>query len=93
MTGKDRVLIVEDEIVVALFMEDVVAELGYEVAGVVGHLDEAMTREPDYGMAVLDVHLNGRSVFDFADFCHRLWRAGHPRAAPRPAGAAEALPA
>jgi|SRR6185312_1182667 CheY-like chemotaxis protein len=67
MTGKDRVLIVEDEIVVALFMEDVVTEFGYEVAGVVGHLDEAMTLEPDYGMAVLDVHLNGRSVFDFAD--------------------------
>jgi CheY-like chemotaxis protein len=67
MNGKDRVLIVEDEIIVALFMEDVVTEFGYEVAGVVSHLDDAMAREPDYGMAVLDVHLNGRSVFEFAD--------------------------
>lgn len=67
MNGKGRVLIVEDEIVVALFLEDMLLEFGYEVAGVVGHLDDAMAREPDYGMAVLDVHLNGRSVFDFAD--------------------------
>lgn len=67
MTGSKRVLIVEDEIVVGLFLEDVLTEFGYEVAGVVSHLDDAMGREADYGMAVLDVHLNGRSVFDFAD--------------------------
>ena len=67
MSGKRRVLIVEDEIVVALFLEDILAEFGYAVAGVVCHLDEAMAREPDYDVAVLDVHLNGRSVFDFAD--------------------------
>src|SRR3954464_14836147 len=74
-TGKPRVLIVEDEIVVALFMEDILAEFGYEVAGVIGHLDDAMAREPDYDLAVLDVHLNGRSVFEFAD---RLAALGIP---------------
>lgn len=62
-----RVLIVEDEIIVAMFMEDVLAEFGYDVAGVVSHLDEAMARALDYDLAVLDVHLNGRDVFDFAD--------------------------
>lgn len=62
-----RILIVEDEIIVAMFMEDVLAEFGYEVAGVVSHLDEAMKRAQDYDLAVLDVHLNGRNVFDFAD--------------------------
>ena len=62
-----RILIVEDEIVVALFMEDILTEFGYEVAGVVSHLDEAMRRAHDYDLAVLDVHLNGRNVFDFAD--------------------------
>jgi len=67
MGAKPRVLIVEDEIIVALFMEDVLVEFGYEVAGVAGHLDEAAAWEPDYDMAVLDVHLNGHSVFDFAD--------------------------
>jgi CheY-like chemotaxis protein len=67
MDSKQRVLIVEDEIVVALFLEDVLAEFGYPVAGVVSHLDDAMTREADYDLALLDVHINGRNVFDFAD--------------------------
>jgi CheY-like chemotaxis protein len=62
-----RVLIVEDEIIVALFLEDLLADFGYEVAGVVSHLDEAMARDVDYDLAVLDVHINGRPVFDFAD--------------------------
>jgi CheY-like chemotaxis protein len=62
-----RVLIVEDEIIVALFMEDLLGEFGYEVAGVASQLDDAMAHAPDYDMAVLDVHLNGRDVFDFAD--------------------------
>lgn len=62
-----RVLIVEDEIIVALFMEDILAEFGYRVAGVVSRLDEAMARDADFDVAVLDVHLNGKSVFDFAD--------------------------
>jgi len=70
-----RVLIVEDEIVVALFLEDLLAEFGYEVAGIVSHLDDAMARPTDYDVAVLDVHLNGRNVFDFAD---RLAARGTP---------------
>ena len=70
-----RVLIVEDEIVVALFMEDILSEFGYQVAGVVARLDEALSREQDYDVAVLDVHLNGKSVFDFAD---RLAEMGTP---------------
>ena len=70
-----RVLIVEDEIVVALFLEDLLAEFGYEVAGIVSHLDDAMARPDDYDIALLDVHLNGRNVFDFAD---RLAARGTP---------------
>lgn len=70
-----RVLIVEDEIVVALFMEDILVEFGYQVAGVVSRLDEAMAREPDFDLAVLDVHLNGKNVFDFAD---KLANTGTP---------------
>jgi CheY-like chemotaxis protein len=64
---KPRILIVEDEIVVALFMEDILTEFGFEVVGVVGHLNDAMNRSADFDIAVLDVHLNGQSVFDFAD--------------------------
>ena len=70
-----RVLIVEDEIVVALFLEDQLAEFGYEVAGIASHLEDAMARPDDYDIALLDVHLNGRNVFDFAD---RLAACGTP---------------
>ena len=66
-SAKPRVLIVEDEIVVALFLEDVLDEFGYQVAGVVTQLDDAMARDQDYDIALLDVHINGRNVFDFAD--------------------------
>jgi len=62
-----RILIVEDEIIVAMFLEDLLGDFGYEVAGVVSHLDDAMAHAPNYDLAVLDANLNGRSVFDFAD--------------------------
>ena len=62
-----RILIVEDEIIVAMFLEDLLGEFGYEVAGVVSHLDDAMAHAPNYDLAVLDANINGRSVFDFAD--------------------------
>ena len=61
-----RILIVEDEIVVALFMEDILTEFGYEVAGVVSHLGEAMTREIDFDLAVLDVTPHGLKVVEIA---------------------------
>jgi CheY-like chemotaxis protein len=69
LTEKARVLIVEDEIVVALFLEDILAEFGYEVAGVASRLEEGLARAeaPDFAMAILDVHLNGRDVFPLAD--------------------------
>lgn len=65
--GPLRILIAEDEIVVALFMEDMLTDFGYQVAGVVGRLDDAMAYPPGYDMAILDVHLNGQPVFEFAD--------------------------
>jgi CheY-like chemotaxis protein len=70
-----RVLIVEDEIIVALFLEDLMADFGYEVAGVVSQLNEAMAHAPDYDLALLDVHINGQPVFEFAD---RLAARGTP---------------
>src|SRR6185437_8913724 len=64
-----RVLVVEDEMVVAMLVEDMIADLGYEVAGVVSRVDDAMALVDTDGfdLAVLDVHLNGRLIFPFAD--------------------------
>jgi CheY-like chemotaxis protein len=64
-----RVLVVEDEMVVAMLVEDMIADLGYEVAGVVSRVDDAMALidTDGFDVAVLDVHLNGRLIFPFAD--------------------------
>lgn len=55
--------------VVAMLVEDMIGELGYEVAGVVSRVDEAMklVDSKSFDVAVLDVHLNGRLIFPFAD--------------------------
>jgi CheY-like chemotaxis protein len=64
-----RVLIVEDEMLVAMFVEDLLGDLGYQVAGVVSHIDDGMKRaeQGDFDIALLDVHLNGKEVFPLAD--------------------------
>lgn len=63
-----RVLVVEDEITVALLIEDMVHELAYEVAGIVSRLEDAMRLldSETFDLAMLDVHLNGKMVYPFA---------------------------
>jgi len=63
-----RVLVVEDEMAVAMLIEDMIAELAYEVAAIVPRLEDAMQyRDGDnFDLAILDVHLNGKTVFPFA---------------------------
>ena len=63
-----RVLVVEDEMAVAMLIEDMVAELAYEIAAIVPRLEDAMQyREAEnFDLAILDVHLNGKMVFPFA---------------------------
>src|SRR6478752_2162100 len=63
-----RVLVVEDEMTVAMLIEDMVAELAYEVAAVVPRLEDAMRLldSDTFDLAMLDVHLNGKTVFPFA---------------------------
>lgn len=64
-----RVLVVEDEATVAMLIEDMVSELAYEVAAVVPRLEDAMRLLDSeiFDLAVLDVHLNGKTVFGFAE--------------------------
>ncbi|HWA69855.1 MAG TPA: response regulator [Rhizomicrobium sp.] len=63
-----RVLVVEDEMTVAMLIEDMVSELAYEVAAVVPRLEDAMRLLDSniFDLAMLDVHLNGKTVFAFA---------------------------
>jgi DNA-binding response OmpR family regulator len=67
MSNGRRVLIVEDEALIAFLLEDMIQELGYEVAGTANSLAAAMDAEPSsYDMAILDVSLNGHNVYPFA---------------------------
>ncbi len=64
-----RILIVEDEPLIALTVEDMLLELGYEVAGTVGRIDEALAfvdRETFDG-AILDVNLGRDKIDPVAD--------------------------
>ena len=68
MSKGRRVLIVEDEALIAFLLEEMILDLGYEVAGTANTLDKAMAAAPDtYDMAILDVLLNGKQVYPFAE--------------------------
>lgn len=64
-----RALLVEDEGVVALLIESMLSELGYNVVGPVPRLAKALdiVQAEDFDIAVLDVNLNGTSSFPVAD--------------------------
>lgn len=56
-----RVLVVEDESLVAMMIEDVLFDLGHTVIGLAGRLDAALraAAELSFDLAVLDLNLNG----------------------------------
>ncbi len=64
-----RVLVVEDEMTVAMLIEDMVCELRYEIAAVASRVEDAMRLldSDSFDLAILDVHLDGKTVFPFAE--------------------------
>ena len=64
-----RVLLVEDEIMIALLVEDMLGELGHTILGPVARLDRAieMARSETFDFALLDVNLNGQQVYPVAE--------------------------
>lgn len=64
-----RALLVEDEGVVALLIESMLVDLGYEVLGPVPRLAKALdiAHSETFDVAVLDVNLNGTPSFALAD--------------------------
>jgi CheY-like chemotaxis protein len=66
-----RVLIVEDEALVSMLLEDMLADHGCEVAGVASRLSQAleMARDPAlaFDAAILDVNLSGEPIFPVAE--------------------------
>ena len=65
-----RVLVVEDEMMIAMLVEDMLAELGCAVVGPAHALDAALSlarSEDGLDAALLDVNLAGQPVFAVAD--------------------------
>ena len=72
-----RVLLVEDEAVIAFAVEDMLGELGCSVVGPAFRLDEAieLARAEAIDVAILDVNLNDQRSYAVAD---ELARRGVP---------------
>jgi CheY-like chemotaxis protein len=64
-----RVLLVEDESLVAMLVEDMLADLGCTVAAHAGSLPDALeeARAGGFEVALLDVSLDGKKVFPVAE--------------------------
>jgi len=65
-----RILVVEDEMMIAMLVEDMLLDLGCSVVGPVHALADALDlarSEPGLDAALLDVNLAGQLVFAVAD--------------------------
>src|SRR5215203_5732802 len=64
-----RVLLVEDEMLVAMMMKDMLTDLGFSVVGPFSRTAEALPAATDSELeaAVLDINLNGELVYPVAD--------------------------
>ena len=64
-----RILIVEDEMLIALNLEDMLVELGHTVVATATRITEALklAAESTIDLAILDVNLSGTPSFPVAD--------------------------
>jgi two-component SAPR family response regulator len=64
-----RVLVVEDETLIAVLIEDILAEMGCEIVGPIGKLETAIqtAKDGDFDVAILDVTIRGGKVYPVAE--------------------------
>ncbi len=64
-----RVLVVEDELMIRMLLQDMLADLGCKLAGEAGRIDEALTlaKQTEFDVAILDVNLNGQPISPVVD--------------------------
>ncbi len=64
-----RLLVVEDEYLIRMLLEDMLVDLGYEVAAAVGSLAEATDAAStgEFDAAILDVNLAGQEIYPVAE--------------------------
>jgi CheY-like chemotaxis protein len=68
-TAMPRVLVVEDEYLIRMLLEDMLADNGYAVAKAVGTIAEASQFAADgaFDVAILDVNVDGEEIYPVAD--------------------------
>jgi len=68
-SGPWRILLVEDEMLVAMLLEDMLAEAGHTIIGPLARVDQAVEaaqqQAPD--IAILDVNVGGEEVYPVAE--------------------------
>jgi CheY-like chemotaxis protein len=65
-----RVLVIEDEMMVAMLLKDILADLGFTVVGSAARVEQALALIETAGAldaAVLDINLNGQLSYPVAD--------------------------
>jgi DNA-binding response OmpR family regulator len=69
-----RILIVEDDALIAMLLEDMLSDLSYEVSGQAAGLEEALqlAGSLSFDAAVLDVSLAGKSSLPVAQLLDRM---------------------
>jgi CheY-like chemotaxis protein len=67
-----RVLVVEDEALIAMLIEDMVLDFGSAVVGPVAKLADAISlaRSAELDAAILDINVGGSVIFPVADTLH-----------------------
>ncbi|HZL30814.1 MAG TPA: response regulator [Pseudolabrys sp.] len=72
-----RILVVEDEYLIRMLLEDMLSDIGLEVAAAVGTIKEAseFAANGEFNAAILDVNLDGQEIFPVADI---LAKRGKP---------------
>ena len=65
---KLRILVVEDEMMIAFFIEDCVVELGHQVVGPASRVTQAqcLIEAESFDLALLDVNVAGEEVYPIA---------------------------
>lgn len=66
---KSRVLLIEDEALVAMLLEDTLLELGFSVTDTVSRVETALAavERGGFDVAILDVNLSGQPAYAIAD--------------------------
>jgi len=69
VTGRPRVLLVEDEALVAMMIQECLGDFGYQVIGPISTATEAAARAKDgnFEAAVLDINLGDGAVYPIAE--------------------------